>query len=166
MKIKHNNNFYDIESKLIDNKIYSVINDESMEIKAEKISDNLFMVENVNGKNFITFFNNEKNIYVSVNGYTFQFEKVDENTESNYELEKKTLDKEEIKPPMPGNIIKVLVNIGDVIEEATPVIIVEAMKMETTLYSSIAGEITQINVKEKEQVDSDQILLVIDKIKG
>lgn len=68
-----------------------------------------------------------------------------------------------IKSPMPGTIVKVLVEENQEVKEGDAVIIIEAMKMETTLYSSIDGKVSEINAKEKEQVDTDVILVKIEK---
>lgn len=62
---------------------------------------------------------------------------------------------------MPGSVVKLLVQQGQSVEEGAPIIVVEAMKMEITLYSSISGVVTEINVEPGQQVDSDKTLVVI-----
>ncbi len=66
---------------------------------------------------------------------------------------------------MPGSIVKVLVEKGQKVDEGDGLIIIEAMKMETTMYSSISGIVTEVNAKAGEQVDSDKVLLVVEKEK-
>lgn len=39
----------------------------------------------------------------------------------------------EIKAPMPGLVLNVLVNVGDNVEKDTPLLILEAMKMENVI---------------------------------
>ena len=64
---------------------------------------------------------------------------------------------------MPGTIIKVNVAEGDKVKEGEAVIVVEAMKMETNLYTRITGTVTKVNAKEGDRVDSDTVLVVIEK---
>jgi biotin carboxyl carrier protein len=48
--------------------------------------------------------------------------------------------------PMPGRIINVLVAVGDDVDAGTPLISLEAMKMENTLKSSGIGKVKAIHV--------------------
>lgn len=68
----------------------------------------------------------------------------------------------QLKAPMPGRVVKILVAQGDVIERGAPVAIVEAMKMENEMYAPIAGTITRIAVAEGDTVDSGQLLCVFE----
>ena len=51
-----------------------------------------------------------------------------------------------------GNVFKVLVKIGDVVNEGQPLLIVEAMKMETEMSAPCGGTIREIHVKEGDAV--------------
>jgi len=62
---------------------------------------------------------------------------------------------------MPGTIIDVLVNVGDRVEAGTPVLITEAMKMETEIQAPIAGTVTAINVAKGDAVNPDETLVEI-----
>jgi 3-methylcrotonyl-CoA carboxylase alpha subunit len=53
---------------------------------------------------------------------------------------------------MPGKILKILVKEGQVVEAGTPILVMEAMKMEHTIKASKAGKIEKIHFKEGEQV--------------
>ena len=63
--------------------------------------------------------------------------------------------------PMPGTIIKVLVNTGDKVEQGQPVVILEAMKMENKINANAAGTVTSIEVSPGQNVDTGQLLLTI-----
>ena len=54
--------------------------------------------------------------------------------------------------PMPGVVLKILVEVGDVVEKGTPLVILEAMKMEHTITAPRAGTIAAINCREGEMV--------------
>jgi biotin carboxyl carrier protein len=63
--------------------------------------------------------------------------------------------------PMPGKIVKVLVNMGDPVEAGQGVLVMEAMKMENELKSARAGTVQEIKVKEGQAVEMGALLLVI-----
>ncbi len=69
---------------------------------------------------------------------------------------------EEIKSPMAGKVISILVSAGDTVEEDDDIMLLEAMKMETTVYSSADGTIKEIMVKPGDKVDEDQTLMIVD----
>ncbi|MBL4629924.1 MAG: sodium-extruding oxaloacetate decarboxylase subunit alpha [Paraglaciecola sp.] len=66
-----------------------------------------------------------------------------------------------LNSPLTGNIFKVLVTQGDVVESGDVVIIMEAMKMETEIRASVSGVVCNISTKEGDAVQTGQPLLVI-----
>ena len=69
---------------------------------------------------------------------------------------------EEVLAPMPGNILEVIVNVGDAVKEDDELIILEAMKMENPICSPVDGTVKEIKVKAKDVVEADQLLVVIE----
>jgi pyruvate carboxylase subunit B len=63
---------------------------------------------------------------------------------------------------MPGTIVDILVNVGDTVSAGTPVLITEAMKMETELQAPVAGTIKAIHVEKGESVNPDETLVEIE----
>ena len=63
---------------------------------------------------------------------------------------------------MPGTIIEVLVSEGDTVEAGTPVLITEAMKMETEIQAPIAGRVTAVHIVKGDTVNPDETLVEID----
>jgi biotin carboxyl carrier protein len=63
---------------------------------------------------------------------------------------------------MPGLILKILKKEGDRVEVGETVIILEAMKMQNDLQAKSAGVITQMNVKQGENVEMRQVLCIIE----
>lgn len=59
-----------------------------------------------------------------------------------------TRDGDTVKAVLAGNIFKVLVTVGDVVSEDQPLLVVEAMKMETKVSAPKAGTITEVFVRE------------------
>jgi biotin carboxyl carrier protein len=65
----------------------------------------------------------------------------------------------EIRSPMPGRVVKILVAEGDEVEAEQPIIVVEAMKMENELRASAAGKVKAIEVSEGQAVEGDVVLV-------
>ena len=57
-----------------------------------------------------------------------------------------------VKSPMPGTILRVLTQAGEPVEADSPVMILEAMKMENEICAPFAGVIREIFVKEGQTV--------------
>ncbi len=64
-----------------------------------------------------------------------------------------------IAAPMPGRIIAVHVAPGKIVEKGTPLIVLEAMKMEHTLRAGHAGKIDYVGCKPGDQIREGQELL-------
>jgi len=67
----------------------------------------------------------------------------------------------DVVSPMAGSVMKVLVKAGDVVTAGQEVIVMEAMKMESSLYSAAAGTVQAVNVKEGDSVQEGQNLISI-----
>lgn len=68
----------------------------------------------------------------------------------------------EIKAPMPGTIIQILVAEGEAVAEMQELAILEAMKMENAIPTTEAGTVKSVNVKENDKVATGQVLMVIE----
>jgi len=66
-----------------------------------------------------------------------------------------------IPAALAGSIFKVLVKVGDVVNEGQPVLILEAMKMETEIAATTGGTVTAIHVQEGDAVGVGEPLLSI-----
>jgi biotin carboxyl carrier protein len=67
-----------------------------------------------------------------------------------------------IKTSMPGKVVKILVEEGDVVESGTGIIIVEAMKMENEFQCLNPGTVSAIRVQPGQTVESDALLVEIE----
>jgi 3-methylcrotonyl-CoA carboxylase alpha subunit len=72
---------------------------------------------------------------------------------------------QEITPPMPSVVVRVMVAEGDRVEKGAGVVVVSAMKMETTLQAPFAGTVLKVNAAEGDKVMPGQILVDIEKEK-
>ncbi len=67
----------------------------------------------------------------------------------------------EIGASLSGSVVKLLVEKGQAVTKGAPLIVTEAMKMETTLSAPISGIVSAIHVSAGERVDSGDCLLEI-----
>jgi biotin carboxyl carrier protein len=65
----------------------------------------------------------------------------------------------EIVAPMPGKVLKVLVRDGDLVEAGQAMVVIEAMKMETTLGAESAAMVKHVRVEEGQMVDHGAVLI-------
>jgi biotin carboxyl carrier protein len=72
------------------------------------------------------------------------------------EAEKRVAD---LKAPMPGLITRLLVAEGDRVQAGTPVLVMEAMKMENELRAGGSGTVAKIKVDARQPVEQGQVLV-------
>ncbi|QCQ22907.1 biotin/lipoyl-containing protein [Desulfoglaeba alkanexedens] len=69
--------------------------------------------------------------------------------------------RKEILAPMPGVIVKVLVNVGDTVREGDDVVILESMKMENQISAQVSGTVKEILVAAEDRVADQQTLIIL-----
>ena len=72
-----------------------------------------------------------------------------------------TISVKSVIAPMPGKIIAIKVSKGQQVKKGDTVIILEAMKMEQEIKSSINGKVTEIPISENDTVKKDQPLVIL-----
>ena len=70
-------------------------------------------------------------------------------------------DKSQVGSSIPGAVSKVQVKVGDKVEENQVLLIVEAMKMETSITARVAGTIEEVLVEPNQTVKAGQLLMKI-----
>lgn len=68
----------------------------------------------------------------------------------------------DITTAMPGNVVDVLVKEGDSVKAGQPVLVTEAMKMETEVQATAAGKVTHVHVKKGDRVTPGEVLIEIE----
>ncbi|MGM0339291.1 pyruvate carboxylase [Enterococcus sp. AZ007] len=69
--------------------------------------------------------------------------------------------REQIGATMTGSVLKVLVEKGDHVEKGQPLLITEAMKMETSIDARFAGKVSHLYVEEGESISSGDLLIEV-----
>lgn len=75
---------------------------------------------------------------------------------------KKKLTSGDIKAPMPGLVVKLLVAVGESVKKGQGLLILEAMKMQNEIKSPTDGVVKKINVSEKQAVEKNHLLMKLE----
>ena len=68
----------------------------------------------------------------------------------------------EIKAPMPGLVLQIMVKPGQEVKKDDPILILEAMKMENVLKSPTDGVVKEIGVSKGEAVEKNTVLITFE----
>jgi pyruvate carboxylase subunit B len=68
----------------------------------------------------------------------------------------------DVAPPMPGRVVKILVAVGDRVKAGDPLLIVEAMKMESRVPTPINGTVAAILASEGDHVKTDETVIQLE----
>jgi len=104
----------------------------------------------------------EKTLILKVNSVKFHLQVKDKYDELLHSLGLDNLAAKkvnEIKAPMPGMVLKILVKDGDEVKKGDPLLVLEAMKMENILKSPTDGVIKKIAAVTGVAVEKNQLLI-------
>jgi acyl-CoA carboxylase subunit alpha len=68
-----------------------------------------------------------------------------------------------LSAPMPGRVVRTLVEVGQPVEAGDPLLVLEAMKMEHTISTAVAGHVTALYVSEGDQVERGAVLAAVEE---
>ena len=105
---------------------------------------------------------NERELDVEVCGRRFNIEARDPRNFSPRSRSALGAGRQNIAAPMPGKVIRVLVQEGDTIETGHGVVVVEAMKMQNEMKASRPGRIVEIRVRNGDTVGAGDTLVVLE----
>lgn len=147
----------------VNNSEYRITDTEASDIDIIETGDGTFhLLKDNQAYNIEVVNTNGKYITLSVNG---NIHHVDISDSYDQLIDKMGLSKvvaqklTEIKAPMPGLVLDVLVSADQEIAEGDPLVILEAMKMENVLKATGVGEVKSIEVKNGDAVEKGQILI-------
>jgi oxaloacetate decarboxylase alpha subunit len=126
---------------------------------ASSAKDSGVYTVDVNGKKYVAEVDGKGSVTVTINGKTYNTA-ISEGGEVS-SAPAPTSSGSEISAPLAGNIFKVLVKPGDVVEEGQVVMILEAMKMETEVSAPEAGTVSAVSVKEGDSVSVGDPLITL-----
>jgi biotin carboxyl carrier protein len=122
-----------------------------------------FLVDN---KSFdVEIIKNSESYWVNLKGRKYECFLEDEKFSRIKDIagfKKEILHEKELKTPMPGLVLAIEVNEGDLVKTGQGVAIVEAMKMENELKAKFDGRVKKIKVKPGQAVDRDEVLVIFE----
>lgn len=107
----------------------------------------------------------EKKCTLKVNGTTYAFELKDRFDEL---LKNLGMDKvaggvaKELKAPMPGLVLEIMVKAGDSIKKGDAILVLEAMKMENNIKAVADAVVKKIAVQKGNAVEKNQVLVLFE----
>ncbi|MCB9263689.1 MAG: pyruvate carboxylase [Lewinellaceae bacterium] len=107
-------------------------------------------------------FQGNRLVFFQLNGQTRSIPVHDRNLKLDVVVHRKAETEKEVGSPLQGSISKILVHEGDEVEANTPLFIIEAMKMESTITSPVAGTVKRVHLKEKTLVEQDDLVVELE----
>lgn len=139
------------------------IGDEILKLQAEYITPNCIMVTDKNHTQRIYIASMSDKTFIHLNGHQHVVDHPVEKEKNSYGGDSLVLGGESgICAPMPGKILKILVETNQTVEAKQNLVIVEAMKMEHNIRAPRHCIIKKINFKEGDLVDTGQEILELE----
>ena len=66
-----------------------------------------------------------------------------------------------VESPIQGTVVNVKVSVGDTVKKGTPLVVVEAMKLENDVVSPFDGTVSEILVKKGDSITAKQVVAVV-----
>ncbi len=144
-----------------------VLNNEKQNFSISKISDNVYHV--LNGTKsynveLVELNDENKTGIIKVNGRKYECEVKDQFDDLLKSLGLDNLNVKkvnDIKAPMPGLVLKTLIEEGQSFKKGDNLLVLEAMKMENILKAPADGTVKQIKVKAGDKVEKNEVLLLL-----
>lgn len=119
-----------------------------------------------NGRSFEVLIEAERfNYGVTLRGERFEVQVEDERTRR-LNMGRKMVAVPEgelaVTAPIPGLVVKVLVEVGQTVVDEQPLLLLEAMKMENEIRTLRGGVVKKINVTPGQRVEQNSILIVLE----
>jgi biotin carboxyl carrier protein len=147
----------------IEDQEFLLTEEEASTLNSVQIDDaNFHIIRDHKNWNFQVLHHKGKYFKLKVNGNIHEI-RIDD--EKDYLVEKmgfslgQTQKLTNIKAPMPGLILDIVVQPGQEINEGDPLLVLEAMKMENVLTADGHGVVEEIFIKQGEAVEKGQILI-------
>lgn len=137
---------------------------ETTDIDLVKIDDGLFHLILENKSYLISVSNAQLNFRTSIGGeeYIVEIEDNISRLKSRYAgTEEDIISLGKVHSPMPGLVVDIYVSVGDDVELDTPLLSLDAMKMENEIKSPANGKIIDINVTTGQNISTETLLMTI-----
>lgn len=105
-----------------------------------------------------------RTVFFELNGQPREVEVIDRSLESSIVTAVKAdpANPTHVAASMPGMVINVAVKVGDTVKPGEKLVVLEAMKMETTINADKGGTVKELHVKTGSQVEAGDLLIIIE----
>ena len=104
----------------------------------------------------------ERTVFFLLNGQTRSITLRDTKVKTNVVAHKKVTSKYDIGAPLQGSISRIFVNDGDEVDINTPLFVIEAMKMESTIASPYKARVKKIHLPERTLIEQDDLVVELE----
>lgn len=108
----------------------------------------------------------EVSVAFKLNGQTRTVRVIDKSIDVEVKKHKKAEKITEVGSPLQGNLSRIFVKEGDRVKKNDPLFVIEAMKMESTISSPMAGVVDKIYLSEKTMVEQDDLVVELEPERG
>ena len=140
---------------------------EPLDFEIENVTPNCLLLHGRNCTCCVYHAKTKGKQYVSVSGetYCFQLPKGDDGDQTRCRTsgDGNTQSQVILSAPMPGNLLQVNVQEGDLVEAGQCLAVIEAMKMETGLHASIQARVKKIYAEAGRQVEAGERLIILEQ---
>ena len=149
-----------------ENAVRITMKDHVVNVRYSMVSEHQIhlMVDGTATSAFITGGEDEKMVVIEGVPYPIQNEDVLTQTASKRKGPRAV--PQQVTPPMPSVVVRIMVSPGDLVRKGDGVVVVMAMKMESTLTAPYDGRVRNINAAVGDKVMPGQILVDIEKEEG
>ena len=140
---------------------FGMRNGETVEIEIENGKRLIIKLETISEADE----NGTRTIYYVMNGQARRIKIKDENIKTNANVKPKAdkTNPNHIGAQMPGSVTEVKVSVGDEVKVNQPLLITEAMKMETTIQAPFNGVIKKVTIGNGDAIATGDLLIEIEK---
>jgi biotin carboxyl carrier protein len=113
----------------------------------------------IDGKRYRFFVSDSgDSVTVWLDGHTYQLQRARRSSAQAAAVSQETGD---VRALMPGKLVQLAVQVGDLVKEKQTVAVMESMKMESPMAASIAGRVSEIHFKPGDVLEMGAIVMII-----
>ena len=135
------------------------------DIESDKIKDyNIYSILLNNKPALAVSYVRGDNLVINLNNMEYKINVYDKrlwNLKKKVQTKEKVVSREIIKSPMPGKIVRIYTKVGEIIAPKSPVVALEAMKMEMDIITEVGGRVEKLRVNLGDGIEGDTIIAII-----
>jgi len=159
----HNGETITFDCEVSKSEVTTRLNNKVLSLRHRQAGSNAISLLNDSEQHTVYFAKSGGDIHIFVNGEKFVFKEFSPNSVFGAGAGGTDTGGGLIASPMPGTIIKFLVKEGDEVTVDQGLVIVEAMKMENEIRSTIEGVVKKVNFKAGDNVDVGESIIDLEE---